>query len=108
MRYTNPVIVLHWIAFVITLAVAGLCWGLYALQPNLLLGTPWGPVHVGFLVAGGFTLGVLVVGLYVLANWVRYRTALRSSGRELKQAKAEVALLKKSVIVETPVIPDRE
>ena len=108
MRYTNPVIVLHWVAFILTLGIAGLSWGLYALQPTLLLGTPWGLVHVGFLVAGAFVLGVLVVGLYVLANWVRYRGALRNSGRELKQARAEVALLKKSVIVETPVIPDRE
>jgi hypothetical protein len=81
---------------------------LYALQPNLFVGTPWGPVHVGFLIAGAFALGILVVGLYVLANWIGYRSALSSSGRELKQAKAEVALLKKSVIVEQPVIPDRE
>lgn len=101
-------IVLHWIAFVITLGVGGLSWGLYALQPTLLLGTPWGPVHVGFLIGGAFALGVLVIGLYMLANWVRYRGALGNSGRELKQVKAEVAQLKKNIIVETPMIPDRD
>jgi type VI protein secretion system component VasK len=102
------VIIVHWIAFTLTLAVLGLCWGLYGLQPNLLLGTPWGAVHVVFLIAAAFGAGLLVVGLYGLANWVRYQDLLRNSGRELKQVRAEVAQLKKSIFLETPTIPDRD
>ncbi|WP_027892807.1 lipopolysaccharide assembly protein LapA domain-containing protein [Calidithermus chliarophilus] len=101
-------IVLNWLAFLIALAVAAVSWGLYTYQPELLLGTPWGPVHVGILLAGSFALGALVMALYALAWWVGLRRTLGRRWRELRQVRSEVENLKRAQVQEIPVIPDRD
>lgn len=98
-------IVLNWLAFLIALAVAVVSWGLYTYQPELLLGTPWGPVHVGLLLAGSFALGVLVMALYALAWWIGLRRTLGRQGRELRQVRNEVETLKRAQAQEVPVAP---
>ncbi|RDI96681.1 LapA family protein [Meiothermus sp. QL-1] len=95
------------LAFLVVLAVAAGTWGLYTLEPNLLLGSPWGPVHVAFLVLAAFGLGLVVMGLYVLSGWLGAQAALRQRHRELKQVRAELEALKRQHPEETPVIPDR-
>ncbi|MBF6596506.1 MAG: LapA family protein [Thermaceae bacterium] len=99
--------ILNGLAFLITLAVGVMVWALYNFEPGLLLGTPWGRVHVALLLAGAFVLGAAVVGMYVLASWVTYRSRLSRHGRELRQTKGELESLKKQQIQEVPVIPDR-
>jgi uncharacterized membrane protein YciS (DUF1049 family) len=98
-------IVLNWLAFLIALAVAAVSWGLYTYQPDLLLGTPWGPVHVGVLLAGSFALGVLVMALYALAWWIGLRRTLSRQGRELRQVRSEVETLKRTQAQEVPEQP---
>jgi uncharacterized membrane protein YciS (DUF1049 family) len=98
-------IVLNWLAFLIALAVAVVSWGLYTYQPELLLGTPWGPVHVGILLAGSFALGVLVMALYALAWWIGLRRTLGRQGRELRQARNELEALKRPQAQEAPAAP---
>lgn len=99
--------ILNGLAFLITLAVGGGVWAMYTYEPGLLLGTPWGRVHVALLLAGAFLLGAAVVGMYVLAGWVTYRTRLSRHGRELRRTRGELDALKKGQIKEVPVIPDR-
>ncbi|RIH85341.1 Lipopolysaccharide assembly protein A domain protein [Meiothermus luteus] len=95
------------LAFVIVLGVVAFVCGLYALEPGLLLGTPWGPVHVALLVLIAFGLGLLVMGLYVLSGWINAQTALYRRNRELKQMREELQALRKQHPEEIPVIPDR-
>ncbi|MCS7059130.1 MAG: LapA family protein [Meiothermus sp.] len=95
------------LAFAVVLGVVAFTWGLYVLEPNLLLGTPWGPVHVALLVLASFSLGLLVMGLYVLSGWVNAQTALYRRSRELKQVREELQALKRQHPEEIPVIPDR-
>lgn len=99
--------ILNGLAFLITLAVGVLVWATYTLEPGLLLGTPWGRIHVALLLAGAFVLGAAVMGMYVLAGWVTYRTRLSRHGRELRQVRGELDSVKKKQIQEVPVIPDR-
>lgn len=33
--------ILNWLAMVLTLGVIGMSYGLYRLEPTLLIGTPW-------------------------------------------------------------------
>ncbi|MCX7601273.1 MAG: LapA family protein [Meiothermus sp.] len=99
--------VLNGLAFLIVLVVAVLTWALYALEPGLLLGTPWGQVHLVFLLWGAFGLGLVVMGLYALTGWVNAQAALGRRNRELRQLKSELEALKKQHPEETPVIPDR-
>ncbi|WP_297854823.1 LapA family protein [Meiothermus sp.] len=99
--------VLNGLAFLITLLVAALTWALYLLEPGLLIGTPWGPLHVAFALLGAFVLGLGVTGLYVLTGWVNAQTALSKRNRELRQVRSELEALKKQHPEETPVIPDR-
>lgn len=101
-------IVLNWLAFLIALFITALSWGLYTYQPELLLGTPWGPVHVGILLAGSFALGVLVMALYALAWWIGLRRTLGRQGRELRQVRSEVESLKRAQAQEVPAAPGRE
>ena len=75
---------------------------MYTYEPGLLLGTPWGRVHVALLLAGAFLLGAAVVGMYVLAGWVTYRTRLSRHGRELRRTRGELDALKKGQIKEVP------
>lgn len=100
--------VLNGLAFGITLLLGALTWGLYTFEPGLLLGTPWGTLHVSFLLAGSFVLGALVAGLYGLLNWINYQTLTSRRSRELRQAKSELEALKKQHPQELPIIPDRE
>lgn len=99
--------ILNGLAFLITLAVGVVVWAMYTFEPGLLLGTPWGRVHVALLLAGAFLLGGAMMGMYVLAGWVTCRTRLSRYGRELRQARGELDHLKKQQIQEVPVIPDR-
>jgi len=99
--------VLSGLAFLILLTVGALAWALYALEPGLLLGTPWGLVHLSFLLLAAFGLGLGVMGLYGFAGWVNAQSVLRKRNRELRQVKAELEALKKQHPEETPVIPDR-
>ncbi|MBO1437448.1 lipopolysaccharide assembly protein LapA domain-containing protein [Meiothermus sp. CFH 77666] len=99
--------VLNGLAFLIALVVAAATGALYALEPGLLLGTPWGQVHLAFLLLGAFGLGLAVMGLYVLTGWVNARAALSKRNRELRQVRSELEALKKQHPEETPVIPDR-
>lgn len=96
------------LAFVITLFVALLSWGLYVFEPDLLIGTPWGSWHLAFWLVGSFVLGAIVFGVFVLISWINSQTSLRRRGRELRQTKNELEQLKKQQIQEIPVIPDRE
>ncbi|RIH88452.1 LapA family protein [Calidithermus roseus] len=98
-------IVLNWLAFLIALVVVAVSWGLYTYQPELLLGTPWGPVHVGVLLAGSFALGVLVMALYALAWWIGLRRTLGRQGRELRQVRNEVETLKRAQTQEVSAAP---
>lgn len=98
---------LNGLAFLITLAIAAAAWALYSLEPGLLLGTPWGHVHLVFLILGAFVLGLAVMGLYVLAGWLYAQAALRKRYRELRQVQAELEALRREHPQETPVIPDR-
>lgn len=98
-------IILNWLAFLIALAVAAVSWELYTYQPGLLLGTPWGPVHVGILLAGAFALGALVMALYALAWWIGLRRTLSRQGRELRQVRSEVETLKRAQVQEVPAAP---
>jgi uncharacterized membrane protein len=100
--------VLNGLAFLILLAVAAFAWALYALEPGLMLGTPWGQVHLIFLLLGAFILGLVVMGLYVFTGWVNAQAVLNGRNRELRQVKAELEALKKQHPQETPVIPDRQ
>lgn len=100
--------VLNGLAFLIVLAVAALSWALYILEPGLSLGTPWGHVHLVFLLLGGFVLGLVVMGLYALRGWANARAALSKRNRELRQLRSELEALKKLHPEETPVIPDRQ
>lgn len=99
--------VLNGLAFLIMLVIATATWALYSLEPGLLLGTPWGYVHLVFLLLGAFVLGLVVMGLYVLAGWVNAQAALSKRNRELRQVKSELEALRKQHPQETPVIPDR-
>lgn len=99
--------ILNGLAFLISLAVGMVVWALYTYEPGLLLGTPWGRVHVALLLGGAFLLGAAVAGMYVLAGWVTYRARLTRYERELRQARGELDGLKKGQIQEVPVIPDR-
>ncbi|GIW34762.1 LapA family protein [Meiothermus sp.] len=99
--------VLNGLAFLIVLLVTAVAWALYALEPGLLLGTPWGLVHLSFLLMGAFGLGLAVMGLYVLAGWANAQAALNKRNRELRQVRSELEALKKQHPEETPVIPDR-
>lgn len=99
--------ILSGLAFVITLIVALVSWGLYVFEPNLLIGTPWGSWHLSFWIVGSFVLGIGVFGVYVFSGWINYQTSLRRRGRELRQTKSELETLKKQQIQEVPVIPDR-
>lgn len=99
--------VLNGLAFLIVLLVTAIAWALYALEPGLLLGTPWGLVHLSFLLVGSFGLGLAVMGLYVLTGWVNAQAALSKRNRELRQVRSELEALKKQHPEETPVIPDR-
>ncbi len=99
--------ILSGLAFIITLGVALVSWGLYIFEPDLLIGTPWGSLHLAVLMVGSFVLGALVFGVYVFTGWVNYQTSLSKRGRELRQTKTELENLKKQQIQETPVIPDR-
>jgi membrane protein DedA with SNARE-associated domain len=100
--------VLNGLAFLILLAVAAFAWALYVLEPGLMLGTPWGQVHLVFLLLGAFVLGLAVMGLYVLTGWVNAQAALNKRNRELRQVRGELEALKKQHPEETPVIPDRQ
>lgn len=100
--------VLNALAFAITLGVALVAWGLYTYEPRLLLGTPWGPVHLAFALTGAFLLGAAVVGMYVLTGWVGYRQSLGQRTRELRAVRGELESIKRQHPVETPVIPDRQ
>lgn len=100
--------VLNGLAFLILLAVAVFVWALYVLEPGLMLGTPWGQVHLVFLLLGAFLLGLAVMGLYVLTGWVNAQAALNKRNRELRQVRGELEALKKQHPEETPVIPDRQ
>lgn len=100
--------VLNGLAFLIVLAIAVLTWALYALEPGLLLGTPWGHVHLIFLLLGAFMLGLAVMGLYVLTGWANAQAALSKRNRELRQLRSELEALKQQHPQETPVIPDRQ
>lgn len=99
--------VLNGLAFLIGLVVVAATGALYALEPGLLLGTPWGQLHLSFLLLGAFGLGLAVMGLYVLTGWVNAQAALRQRNRELRQVRSELEALKKQHPEETPVIPDR-
>lgn len=100
--------VLSTLAFAVMLGVAAVAWALYMLQPGLLIGTPWGLVHLSLLWAGAFGLGLVVMGLYVLTGWMRAQAALRQRNLELRRARGELEALKKQHPEETPVIPDRQ
>jgi len=100
--------VLNALAFVITLLVGVVAWGLYTFEPGLLIGTPWGLVHLSLVMAGAFLLGAAVVAMYVLAGWATYQSVLSRRMRELRQAKNELEALKKQYPQEMPVIPDRQ
>ena len=86
--------VLNGLAFLVTLAVAVLAWLLYTFEPGLLLGTPWGSLHVSFMLVASFLLGAAVVGVYVLTGWVGYQSTLRRRGRELRQTQSELETLR--------------
>lgn len=96
------------LAFVTVLGVVVLTWGLYVLEPGLVLGTPWGLVHLSVLLAGAFALGLGVMGLYVLTVWLKAQAALSKRNRELRQVKSELEALKKQHPEELPIIPDRQ
>ncbi|MCL4455506.1 MAG: LapA family protein [Deinococcus sp.] len=98
---------LNWLAFLITLLVAGLSGLLYVADPLLLLGTPWGSVHLAWLVAGAFLLGAMVAGFYVMAYWFSVRKALGQRLREIKRMRADLEALKQKHVEEIPRIPDR-
>jgi len=100
--------VLNALAFVVVLGVAALAWAVYVLEPGLLIGTPWGLVHLSFLLVTAFGLGLTVMGLYGLTGWLNAQAALNRRNRELRQVKAELEALKKQHPEETPVIPDRQ
>ncbi|WP_299433261.1 LapA family protein [uncultured Meiothermus sp.] len=99
--------VLNGLAFLIVLAIAATTWALYLLEPGLLLGTPWGHVHLVFLLLGAFGLGLAVMGMYVLTGWANAQAALSKRNRELRLVKSELEALRKQHPQETPVIPDR-
>lgn len=99
--------VLSALAFAVVLGVAAVAWVLYALQPGLMIGTPWGLVYLSLLWVGAFGLGLVVMGLYVLTGWIRAQAVLRQRNLELRQARGELEALKKQHPEETPVIPDR-
>lgn len=103
-----PMKVLNGLVFAITLLLGVLTWGLYTFEPGLLLGTPWGTLHVSFLLAGSFVLGAAVTGLYGLLNWVNYQAQNSRRSRELRQARGELEALRKQHPQELPIIPDRE
>ncbi|GIW27217.1 MAG: hypothetical protein KatS3mg070_0580 [Meiothermus sp.] len=100
--------VLSALAFVIVLGVVALTWALYVFEPGLVIGTPWGLVHLSVLLAVAFGLGLGVMGLYVLTGWLNAQAALRQRNRELRQIKSELEALRKQHPEETPVIPDRQ
>lgn len=96
------------LAFVMVLGVVAVIWALYVLEPGLMMGTPWGLVHLSVLLAGAFGLGLSVMGLYVLAGWLSAQRALSKRNRELRQVRSELEALKKQHPEELPVIPDRQ
>jgi len=100
--------VLNGLAFLIVLFMAAGSWALYSLEPGLLLGTPWGHLHLVFLLLGAFVLGLAVMGLYVLRGWVNAQAASSKRSRELRQLRSELEALKQQHPQETPVIPDRQ
>jgi len=99
--------VLSALAFAIVLGVAATTWALYVLEPGLLVGTPWGLVHLSLLLVAMFGLGLAVMGLYVFSGWWKAQAALSQRDRELRQVKGELEALKKQHPEESPVIPDR-
>lgn len=99
--------VLNGLAFGITLAVGAVAWALHTFEPGLLLGTPWGTIHVGVLLVGSFLLGAAVAGMFGLTGWVGYQGVISRRSRELRQAKSELEALKKQHPQEVPIIPDR-
>jgi type VI protein secretion system component VasK len=97
----------NWLAFLLTLAVALISWGLIIFEPQLRLGSPWGSFNIGFLIAGAYILGALVASFYMLAYWLSWRRTLRSQRSALAQVQKELESLRQARIQEVPVIPDR-
>ena len=99
--------VLNGLAFVITLGVAILAWLLYTFEPSLLLGTPWGSLHIAFALVAAFVLGALVVGVYVLTGWAGYQSSSRRRERELRQTKSDLETLRnQQPEVKVTITPD--
>lgn len=99
--------ILNWLAMALTLGVIGLSYGLYRLEPMLVVGTPWGTLHVAYLLAGGFVAGVLVMSLFLLANWWGFQRVSRRRVVELRKLRSEVETLRKAHPEEVVRIPDR-
>ncbi|MFZ5992433.1 MAG: LapA family protein [Deinococcota bacterium] len=99
--------ILNWLAMVLTLGVIGMSYGLYRLEPTLLIGTPWGSVHVAYLLAGGFAAGIGVMGLFLLASWWDFQRTARRRAGELRKLRSEIEALRRVHPEEVVRIPDR-
>ncbi|PZA06593.1 MULTISPECIES: LapA family protein [unclassified Meiothermus] len=99
--------ILNWLTVLLTLGVIGTSYGLYRLEPTLVIGTPWGSLHVAYLLAGGFAAGGLVMGFFLLANWWGFQRVLRRRGAELRKLRGELEALRQAHPEEVVRIPDR-
>lgn len=77
-----------------------------AVQIRYLMGYTSGPIPVYQLVAGAFTVGMLLSGLLVFPEWIRMRLELRRQRKALHRIEEEMDRLRPPSPVMSP--RDRE